>query len=622
MGVLSHYTDSTAETTMDTHLAESFGSSPRYNDPMTMNNNTTVRKVTPSPPRRRPQQRPHLGPSTDMPPIAEQRASTMVSPSRSQGAHTANTTSVASLIERINAVSRSNPADALAAIDSIIKKEGAGVVGSGNTVPAQMLQQVSRSNSGRSTGLETKRYANLTSSQEPPIVNKVRDKNLRMGKEFFQQKYEEVLHTDSLQVIRDANADIVHDRPSFDEIDHHGDPEDDYDDDDLSSDDTTVSSMTNPTYQGDHRVQITRASSQEPPQDIDEKKSWNTLRREYNVRKSSPPRNYSHEKGEQQVDKPPNDENIGLDQFSPKLTDDEENDWQQSKPWGPQNTLRDEQPVHTGGPPPLLQRERTAEMTRNDQSTAHSSKPWDEKRKPNKKTQVSHSRRNKDLDVIAGARAAKEELASNMPKLNMTVPQKRASTPEHMMAVSNAFSDVDISFEATSRSSQVHQSRPIHSPAYDNEDPPLQTVASSKSEQSLQAASEAFSDANTDVIFARHEMSVTQKKQEFEDLARSWSGKSGPNLGSSSSSSFHRSPHLSMDSAVATTKKKPANKKWQAATDWARESSADKPKGTKLFGKKKKLQEPKLRLKGSKSLTSKFASLVKAFDDIPTEYPT
>ena len=82
------------------------------------NNSSSVSKVTPSPPKGIYHTRDS---SLVMPPIDEQA---VVSPALQP-----SQTSVANLIARINAVSRSDPQKALAAIDFIIKREGGGVYG-------------------------------------------------------------------------------------------------------------------------------------------------------------------------------------------------------------------------------------------------------------------------------------------------------------------------------------------------------------------------------------------------------------------------------------------------------------------------------------------------------------
>ena len=133
--VSSHYTDSTAETTADimsTPDGSSNVSSPRNRAATLQNNSSSVlsNKVTPSPPKR-----PIGGGinhttrdnSLAMPPIDEQAV--VPTPTLQQQEQKSQTTSVANLIARINAVSRSDPQKALAAIDSIIQKEGGGVYG-------------------------------------------------------------------------------------------------------------------------------------------------------------------------------------------------------------------------------------------------------------------------------------------------------------------------------------------------------------------------------------------------------------------------------------------------------------------------------------------------------------
>jgi hypothetical protein len=112
--------------------------------------------------------------------------------------------SVSDLIARINAVSRSNPAEALAAIDSIIKAES-GV-----------------SKSCKSPWPKPAQAAHSPFSPSRPSETEQATQHLGIGKEFFQSKYEEVVQATE---------------------------NDDDEEDSLLSDDSTVSSMTNPTYQ-------------------------------------------------------------------------------------------------------------------------------------------------------------------------------------------------------------------------------------------------------------------------------------------------------------------------------------------------------------------------------------
>ena len=133
----------------------------------------------------------------------------------------ASQASVADLIARINAVSRDNPAEALARIDSIIKGES-----TSNVKPRQQ-------NSGVSS------LFNFDAAKKQEVSNKRRIK-------------ENVANDPTL-----APHDGM--RFAFDDDDHeHDDPS--IDDSLLSSGESTVSSMTNPTYQPE-RVTSQKKSS-------------------------------------------------------------------------------------------------------------------------------------------------------------------------------------------------------------------------------------------------------------------------------------------------------------------------------------------------------------------------
>jgi len=201
------------------------------------------------------------------------------------------------------------------------------------------------------------------------------------------------------------------------------------------------------------------------------------------------------------------------------------------------------------------------------------------------------------------------------PKLNCNVPQKRASTPEIMMAMSDAFSNVNISLEGTSArpSSTMEKSRLIR-PSQDN-DPPLQHLTSSEGEeeedpvQSLQTISEAFSDVD---IPLEQEKTVSQHRKELEYLAKSWTASSQSNGGSGNDKGRGNNSDIST-SFVSDQCQAP---KAVAAT-WAQDpKKAHRTNSVTAISKqKKKRVEPSLRLKGNKSLAQKFASLVKAYDD-------
>jgi len=660
MAVLSHYTDSTAETTtLDTNPSRSFGSSQRH---QISNTSTTVRRVSPSPKSSSGQQQ-QAHPSSMMPPIAEQRASSEVGQSQ-----VLNTTSVAALISRINAVSRSNPEEALAAIDSIIKTQHDTSTDTGHAVaPTQEVPP---------TPVKIASLFSPTRNETPPIVNNARtnkNKELHVGKDFFQQKYEEVLHSDSLQVIRNANAAVVRDRASFDNS-----PVEEEDDcgSFLSSEDSTVSSMTNPIYQSrrdhereqKHRHQK-KARSQEEPPDVEQKKSWNTLKREYHARKNSPVRGYSeeeelevkqshsresrttprrktrsHEEAEErqvnQTMTPSDEEDIGLDKFSSAIQDEPDED---SGAWRQQIPLVESKDLSTGmcgmaftkSGSKYSAAEDNSDLVDNDAWVSHDAAAFGNTSHSRREAQSKHRQDKKDprphpptaplkkLDnYLADNRTSSSKKAqvshqSRQSKLNKRAsppplehpPKARASTPEIMKSMSDAFSNLDISLEATTAhrpSQDFYNNRPSHNEEYNNDDPPLQTFESDPEDkdnpQSLKSISEAFSDVGTNDIFAQQEKTSSQRRKQLEYLAKSWTADS------SGSPNFNGGKKSSLDNTFAQQHKA------TEAADWAKETFKSNNTSKQ---KKIKKSEPSLplRLKGNKSLASKFASLVKAYDD-------
>jgi len=716
--VSSHYTDSTAETTtvVTTTPSGSFSSSHRHratpaavsassavvqqqqiSNAMRTTTSNVVRKVSPSPPKR-PQA--HAGNAT-MPPIAEQVGGA----ASSSQAQTATASSVAALIARINAVSRSNPEEALAAIDSILNREGVVVAGNNGTHAA--LQEISRTAAGSAAPTKNKpslfspsRVITPSSSSNNNKANGNNNTAVRhLGKDFFQEKYEEVLQGDCERIAaRGAAADAAPNAVSEREDDHGGgEDDDDYDDDDdsllSSDDDSTVSSMTNPTYaslrseqvprrkkkhhRDHHHPPIVAAQRRRPSRDnnmqrsspprqqqmqqpdslpMDPQKSWNTLKREYTERKS-PDRH--HHIQEENDDTARRDDIVAAsrassseeDKFSP---DDEQfrriheynqrrqqqqhaalppsppspptpstltNAFGNDSDWVPipkksgifgnthhaeNNERRENVGVRSrggGGIPPMRQHQGTTSRpvvaTRENSNhrwpSTGNALPGNTTGdinlgmphlidQPNTKTAPQPIKRDQPANRAVPPKARGNATATTPPNRNANVPRKRASTPDIMMAVSDAFSNVDISLDGGN-------------PTTDDDDPQLQSLESSEDEaadqlQSLQTISEAFSDV--DVSFGQQEKTVSQRRKELEYLARSWTA---------SKSQSHDD-----DDRVATQAPKAVAPATKAA--WARASSR-----LPAMKQKKNKAEPTLRLRGNKSLAKKFASLVKAYDD-------
>ena len=578
VAVSSHYTDSTAETT---HIASSgggsYGSSHlRAAARQHHHHHNNGRRVSPSPSKRC---------AHTMPPIAE------MAPPLPQTAATTNTTSVAELIARINSVSRSNPEEALAAIDSIIKRE-AGSSSGRNRKSQEAPRNVVEHTAASKEMPRHRRAAPIPKSQSPPgsrlsyppppPSSKANDnpavRHLEKGLYFREERYEEVLRSDAEEVVRRESMERHHQEDDFD---------DDDDDDSLfsSSDDSTVSSMTDPTYQEDvqerKKPSNIKRSSQQQEEDpmLRPQKSWNTLKREYATRKASPP-NTMMKQQQPAAARTSNGEDRGLDEFefSPDDIDIEDVDDphpQQQPPPGQSNT-DDNAPRYCVNEPPKLSNLGDGAWV-----------AFQGGRPP-----TDGSRRGERNAHRYEHQAQTKAKPSGMPHLvtpdrNDTAPQKnvpkRATTPEIMMAVSDAFSNVDISFDSASPAVKElwpKESRPS--------DPPLNHLTQSVDGSSRQTISEAFSDV--DISFGQ-EKTASQRRKELEQLASSWTD--GTHTTQAASSSwFNNEPSPSRTSAGATT-----------------------TTSTTASSKQKRWVEPTLRLKGSKSLAKKFASLVKAYDD-------
>jgi hypothetical protein len=270
IAVSSHYTDSITTTTADiTTIPEGSNvSSPNggtlKNNSLRMSSKLVTRRVTPSPPKRDSKTH-HNDNTSPMPPISEQgvRQTEKV------------TKSVADLIAQINSVSRSNPVEALAAIDSIIKKEGGGygndhrnIGGRRSNVgePASMApHKVFRSGpkghrvvEGHLSTVGTSAITapqGVSRSGPAPVFASVlstiaRDNRLlgqgrHLGKQFFED--EEIPCVDREKVARGVA------------VPGRGDEEDDSSV--SSSDESTVSSMTNPTYQSIQSPKVSQSKA-------------------------------------------------------------------------------------------------------------------------------------------------------------------------------------------------------------------------------------------------------------------------------------------------------------------------------------------------------------------------
>jgi len=723
MAASSHYTDSTAETTAVTTPGGSYGS-------------THLRKVSLSPPKRpAPQQ---STASSAMPPIAEQQAAPPPMLQKQQPS------SVADLIARINAVRRSNPEEALAAIDSILKKEGGGgvrdrfVCGDIERVntPQDALPGTTPSPAAPPPLPPTKTNPRSLFSPSrpevaPPKISTKRANNVsghvaaapvrkQLGKDLFQQSYEEVLRADSERVIRGSAL----------ERDREGDDDDVDEGSSMStSEDSTVSSMTNPTYQSlrserkslnnttelpknirrknqqrsEHGMQATKMfinpaqtshlqrNSQQPyQQDLPSKpqKSWNTLRKEYTQRKVSSPaaaqqgnvttaRTPSNDIGVEEFEFNPDDIEVDLgqknsiEQQPQTVSKTASNDFvttgfcgmnyrmaqsgSESKGFGDDydhdapptpSTLTDSAwiPMPTKGNAFSEGRKNNKQrpFTGNGKNNGNRlDMPALTAQQKNIKAASSQQKRNNQ----SGSNVVTKQLSNTtaQPSHNVNVTRHiqpsgnnllkkrstRPTTPDIMKAVSDAFSDVDISLEEGRNNMEEHAQRLIQKtrarPMIDCDDVP---------QSSLQTISETIS--NVDVSFDEEKKTVGQRRKELEYLANNWTNSKSPSphVGSKSdtgvgggSSSFAASlaKVIKRDDAggggggggstIGSSSWTQPRSLTKAAT-WANEPQKSTARGvTTVNTKYKKVGEPAMRLKGNKSLAKKFASLVKAYDD-------
>ena len=257
VAVSCQYTDSTADTTATTAPHSSFNSSRQ---------GFAVRTSSSGDVERQSSVKSNI-PTGSMPSIAE----------------TSQARSVADLIAKINAVSRSDPAQALAAIDSIIQRE---------KIPDSRddAREIRAEQEKPAMFSPTRPVSDVVPSEGSrpptdigPIKSQVSGSGEAGGK-YFQEKYEEII------------SNLA--RAELDSADDPGLEEEGDEDGSWSSDETTVSSMTNPTYQSLHDADSTKRSRIQATT-IKQAKSWNTIKNEYAARKSRSPPSVSH--GEMQM---------------------------------------------------------------------------------------------------------------------------------------------------------------------------------------------------------------------------------------------------------------------------------------------------------------------------------
>jgi hypothetical protein len=532
--VSSHYTDSTAGTTPvgsngSSHLTQSTGISrtvDQYRMPPTENNDAQPRN-RPSQSAARVRERSQSAGSGNrvsvMPSIAETPRS-----------------SVADLIARINAVSRSNPAEALAAIDSIIKAESA--------LPIDPQQK------------PVKQAQSPFSPSRPSAVNQVQP----LGKDFFQSKYKECEH---------ETAKV------------NGKEEEEDDESYLSSEDSTVSSMTNPTYQSIPVHNRSPSESNEnrgvdkrpqfsPPvlEELEVKPSKNTRKHsalqppsaQNNIQSNSNSHSDRQRRGDMIVSKPSND--------SPEDTDKRRSveatigglNYRLSKSKSEEQTIRNSpsniQQQQQHGP-----RQLPKENNKEKLDSAWIPLPKNDFFQAGKvNNRPNHNQREKSPESKPSL-AQQSQTESKYVSYAELNPGQTTGLPS---VVSDAFSGIDIDLEDEPASSSVQQ-RP-----------------------QSDLTSQAFTTVDIDM---EPKKTVRQRRQELEYLAKIWNEKSPK------SEDDAVKPSASLEQPVNTND---SSSNAVGNYDWAVTPAE----------KKKVRAEPALRLKGSNKLAQKFASLVKAFE--------
>lgn len=363
--------------------------------------------------------------------------------------------SVADLIARINAVSRDNPAEALARIDSIIKGESAVDI-----KPRQQNTGVSslfNFDAAKKQPALKKRPGEDNASKDPPAASNVENRFAFGG---------------------DDHEDEEHGDPSVNES--------------MSSDDSTVSSMTNPTYQS---VQL--------------KKSSNKRRDSERIPPSHQVVTTRTRRADKQVssDKQELGSNQGEDSgflTSAELQSHNENDWAAS-------AFQSDYFTEFGG-------------FRNASSQAVASS----KTMQVKKNSTFHERNEIDnshhLDKIESSNSHQERNEG----IKQKVP-KRPATPDLMNAVSSAFSDVNISF-----GDNTGATRDLLANAFSDLDKKVSDI--DKKVQNQNVVSNAFSD----VDISMERKTVSQRRKELEQLSKSMTGASedGGNMNQNRKSPF------------------------------------------------------------------------------------
>ncbi len=660
IGVSSHYNDSGTETTADiTTIPEgSNGSSPNRGTPknnsILMSSNLVARRVSPSPPKRDPKTQ-NYDNTSPMPPIDEQG----VPPEQTQTV----TTSVADLIAQINAVSRSNPAEALAAIDSIIKKGGGGygndhrnVGGRRSNVgePASMApHEVSRSGpqghgvvEGHLSAVGASAimaHQGVSRSGPAPVFAPTPSKIARdyrllgqgrhIGKEFFDD--------DEIQCIdreKDARGVAVGGRDN-----------DDDDDSVLSSDDSTVSSMTNPTYQSIQPQKVSQskatpspgANAKATPSTVSSmtEPTYQSIRpKPRKATLSTTPQEPINSVGDHGfIQKSSQNQQLEkvLPVTSQKSRDSLKREYTAVKTSQSRPSVLTEEPKSltkssTSAWVPIPQQRDSSGKINSESKNALRSKEDEMKHWPFTRTTPTAPNNSNDNHMAYDQRTSEEKPAHTQkgnthgrskvptqdkaPRDNMNTKPKTIDYPEIMMVVSDAFADVDINLEATTTTTtdrfvSLKQSRTVvplvqtFTAGEDTVEGPLPSIHHRHIPSSACSASlqETISEAFSDVdISFGQEKTVSERRKQLEYLSASWV--------EDKKSRVHESSKVA---PKIKNEEKIRNSEIFAGSAWVRDS-LHKTQATSANQKKK--VEPTMRLKGNKNLAKKFARLVNAFE--------
>lgn len=512
VAVSSHYTDSTAETTA---FATSYGSprehyhqsSQRMVPPQSQQHGSPSTPSYSQSPTEHNDVPPHTSKVSVMPPISERPRS-----------------SVSDLIARINAVSRANPAEALAAIDSILKAENK------SFTPQKAPRPVPRS------------LSPLWPNQ--PLDSEKAATRQPLAKDFFHPQHKEVVQ---------------------DLADNDGADEDDS----MSSDDSTVSSMTNPTYQSVMDPGIRNQLPLKPRPNLVTSRDRQPESNQTRLNTSSDA--VVHKASGESRGKPIEATNLNgrqqlLQQISQQPKTVAKNNLDNAWVAIPNNNYFSPDEGRRGVDvarqffPPINASASSESSRRNNVKVA-------QQRSRSQPKQRASSPAFPDVTMSAPP-PTQYQPRHNAPKRAISPVINEGQTSGLPHAISDAFSGLDISLDEAEPMEDPRSSRSV--------DPQI----------SLDAVSQAFSGVD---INLEQEKTVSQRRQELEYLSKSWNKSSDDENGADYSK-------------PAAPKTKASPNASASNTDWASAPST------------KKKAEPKLRLKGSKKLTQRFASLVKAYE--------